>query len=121
MTMSYDRSPGATRTAAVSSFGFRISFVIRIATFVITLHNCGDILPWRALFPLNRAGGLAADVVNHAIHSTDRVRDPRRNGLQDFPRPRIPIGLHEVFGLARPDSHHLVIRPELAHHPHALH
>ncbi len=74
----------------------------------------------RDSLPFDGRGGLAGDVVDHAIDAADLVDDAARDGAENFVRQAAPVGGHEVLGFDRADGDGVVVGAAIAHHAHGL-
>src|SRR5436190_9435769 len=72
-------------------------------------------------FPLDRGGGLAGDVEDHAVDPAHFVDDAARHAGEEVVGQPRPIGGHAVRRLYRPDRHRVLVGAVVAHHPHRPH
>src|SRR5580693_4517534 len=71
------------------------------------------------LLPLDGAGRLRANVVNHAGHTTHFIDDAGRNAFQDFSGEADPVGGHGVIGFHDPDGDREAVGAIVAHNAYA--
>src|SRR5262249_30725648 len=61
------------------------------------------------LFPFNRAGRLAGNVITNPVHSFDLVDDPARNLAEDLVGDPYPICGHPVLAFHHPQSNRVLV------------
>src|SRR6267143_2181027 len=77
--------------------------------------------PFAELFPLDRAWGFGADIVNHPRHAVYFVYDAGGDTFQYFPGQPDPVRRHGVIGFHHSHRHGQPVGSPVAHHPHAPH
>ena len=71
--------------------------------------------------PLDGAGGLAGDVVDHAVDAADLVDDAAADALEHLVGQRGPVGGHAVFRMHGAHGGGVGVGALVAHHAHAHH
>src|SRR5439155_12212196 len=72
------------------------------------------------LLPFDGAGRLGRDVEDHAVDALHLVDDAVAHAREYFVRHARPVRCHRVLARHHANSHHVRVRPVVAHHAHGL-